>query len=255
MGNRIPYVVVTPECTEAVRNHEKCVLWKNDKRGVKVRDCSEDPDWAQEHGMQIDTEYYARKKFEPPFLRMLAPVMAARELAQANPKDPRMWVRQKRLYRDQPEKLQKWIQKKRQEAAEGVVRSHVFADNYRKRKVRRRLQPGGALESAFGVSSEGPPHKRARTSEAGEERTTAGPRQDDDDDDTLRPGDRPEVDEDARKRIKGLLRKMLAEARKEMEKRGEVAGGTRPRKRARKTQSSLTAFFASAAASSSSSQN
>lgn len=191
LGNRVPYVVVRPECTEAVRNHEKCTLWKNDKRGVKVRDCSEDPDWAREHGMRVDTDYYARKKFEPPFLRMLAPVLAAGELAEADPKDPRMWVRQQRRYRDQPEKLQEWVQKKRQQAAEAVVRSQVFADNYRKRKVRQTLQPGCALETAFGITAEGgPAHKRARSEGGYSSSSSGGGGNDDDDgdDDALHPG-------------------------------------------------------------------
>lgn len=148
LGDRIPYVIVRPEFSEPVQKHEKSVLYK-DKRGVKVRDCSEDPQWAYQHKMQVDNEVYATKKFEPPFLRMLAPILAKEELQSGVPKDPRIWTQQNRRHRDHSEKLEEWIQKKRQANAEAVVYQAVFADNYRSHKIRRTAHPDCAIERAF----------------------------------------------------------------------------------------------------------
>jgi len=159
LGDRVPYVIVRPEFSEPVRNHEKSVLYK-DTRGVKVRDCAEDPQWAYQHKMRIDNQVYAAKKFEPPFLRMLAPILAKDELQSGVPKDPRMWTRQNWRHRDHPEKLEEWIQKKRQANAEAVVHQAVFAENHRSRKIQRTTHPDCAIERAF---------KRAETSEAAED--------------------------------------------------------------------------------------
>lgn len=148
LGDRIPYVIVRPEFSEPVRNHEKSVLYK-DKRGVKVRDCAEDPKWAFAARMRIDNELYAKKKFEPPFLRMLAPILAPDELREGKPKDARMWTQQKRRHREHPEKLEQWIQDKRQDNAEAIVHQSVFSENYRARKIRRTNHEDCAIERAF----------------------------------------------------------------------------------------------------------
>lgn len=244
VGNRVPYVVVRPEFTETARlRHEPARL---------VRDRSEDPDWAQEHGMGIDNEYYARKKFEPPFLRMLAPVRAAEELASGTPKDPRMYTRQKRRYRNDPDKFEAWVKNKRQELAEDVVRAEIFRENYRQRKIRKTMHGDCALERAFGwmaeqqgdhlptrPADEDTSSSPAWSSARAEERHT-DKEEEDEEDQVLGPEEQPAVDDDARQRIKAELKSMLAAAREEMAKRGELAGGGEP---PRKKQRRITGFF------------
>ena len=259
LGNRIPYVLVRPEFTQAVQSGEKSVLYKNDRRSVKVRDRAEDPDWAQEHGMRIDTDTYAENKFEPPFLRMLAPILAPEELRRGMPKDPGMYTRQNWRHRDHPEKLQEWVQNKRQQNAEAIVQREVFADNYRQRKIRKTVHADCAIERAF--------------AKAGRKETATGKEQDRDaeilwemadmqldteeEDEsfvpTFAPPPAPPADEkSAKERIQALLDDLVQQSKEVVqERRGSLscvrdalhAQPTAPPPPRRLQQASITRFF------------
>ena len=213
--------------------------------------------------MAIDTEYYARKKLEPPFLRLLAPVLAADELANGLPNNPRVWVRQQERYRDRPDKLEDWLKRKRQEGAEAVVQEAVFQRNYASRKIRRTLHPDCAIERAFAGGDCGPAPAPDHHPDVGTGNKPKGKRKrqknddddDDDDDQILRPGDRGDPDlGDARKRIQDQLEEMLLVAQGHViqqtgvpEGEGSSAPKSKPGrpKRKRKRQKNLHSFFAS----------
>lgn len=149
MGDRVPYVIVAPCFSTAVQEFRKSVLYK-DTRGVKTHDCAEDPTYAKQHGMWVDTAIYVQNKLDPVFLRLLAPVLAHYELRHGIPKNPGMFTRQANRYRDQHEKLEKWKTNKRQEMAEQVVREIVYQQPDRAKKIRRiRTHADCAIERAF----------------------------------------------------------------------------------------------------------
>lgn len=244
LGNRVPYVVVTPECTEAARREHATADLVNER--------SEDPEWAAEHGMRVDTEYYAQKKFEPPFLRMLAPVLAARELAHADPPDPRWDTRQRRIYRHDEAKYQEWRKRKRQEVAEDVVRRALFSANYRARKIRKTCSgdtPMGSFLRRGRIATPVPasPDEGHEGREGGErkrKRGGAGGRdseEESDEDDGVIDVDE-EVDQDARAELQAILDEMVAAARARLER--ERAGAEARGRGGGARQTRMMQFFA-----------
>jgi len=149
LGDRIVYVVVPPMFSEEVKKFNKIALYK-DKRGVKTFDCAEDPVYAKKRGLWVDTQLYIEKKLEPVFCRLLAPVLASKELNSALPSNPGMFTRQANTYSKRPEKLQEWIQNKREEKAQQLVHKIVFEENGRAKKVRKLYTHSDcAIEQAF----------------------------------------------------------------------------------------------------------
>ena len=234
LGERVPYVLVRPQYSEAVQKHEKSVLYK-DKRGVKVRDCSENPDYAKAHQMRPDNLLYAQQKFEPPFLRMLAPVLAKDELQDGHPKDPRMWKRQRERYRDQPEKLQSWIQDKRQDNAEAIVHQDLFAENYRARKIRKTIHADCAVDRWLTNARQHAPVQDAER----QQQQQPSP--------TTVEGDKDEDvgGEGAKERMQRMLYAVMEQAKQRVEARHQAtASALVPEKpRARTKQTSIGQFF------------
>ena len=261
LGNRVPYVVVTPDCTQAARVHHKT--------SERVNERSEDPEWAAEHGMRVDTVYYARKKFEPPFRRMLAPVLAAHELAHADPPNPGMATRQKRRYRHEPAKYEEWHKDKRQEVAENVVRRAIFAENYHARKVRKirstdtplgsfltggRIEPPTLVPITTTTTTTTAPTSGPEAREGGELRRKGERDSDgdavmeealsDEDDDGVIDVDE-EVDEDARVELQAILDDAVAVARQKVAERRQK-GGTETERTAVVRQGRMKSFLARA---------
>lgn len=240
LGSRIPYVIVTPDCTEAVRKHG------GDAELLHER--SEDPNWVKKYGLTIDTVCYATRKFEPAFLRLLAPIMEA-ETIKSSPMNPMWLTRQTNRYRDRPEKLEAWKKRKRQEHAETKVKQVLFQDNYRARKIRKRVNTQSPM-AAFLILKQ--PQASAAAvpvptvvmeesdTEAEEPVQVVAADEDEVDPAHDLTGDTGE-DMDAKARIKLLLDDALMAARTTLAQR--IASGTPVMIKPRRKQSTLSMFF------------
>lgn len=230
LGDRVPFVIVKPQYTERAQKHHKT--------SALVSECSEDPKYAERMGMEVDTYYYATEKLIPTFLRILAPVLAPKELASAPPTDFVQATRQRNLYRNDLQKYEEWYERDRLKTAQKVVFQSVFERNYqfRKRRIRHdKHTPIGKFfqsvkesSSPREISGESPsstqtPHSIDRhrqhskggamdpsssshclVEKNGEKATVDGDDDDDDDDDE----EEQEIDEDVKTTINNLLEEM-----------------------------------------------
>jgi len=209
LGDRVPYVIVQPHHVERCQKHHKTA--------DLVSECSEDPKHVEALGMGVDSHYYATKKLIPTFLRIMAPVEAAEELAGAAPQDFIMATRQSNLYRNDPEKYDDWYERDRQKSAEKVVFQRVFEKNYQFRKRRIRWDPHTPIGKF--MQKEPPPPCTSADTEQGDRSSwnidrahNVGDEVDleyvDDEDDEEDEEDDQVIDEDARSKINRLLEEM-----------------------------------------------
>jgi DNA polymerase elongation subunit (family B) len=256
-GERVPYVIVTrdslPEATHGQKDVRK--LWQR----------SEDPEYAKEHGLQVDVEWYAKNRFHKVFMRLLVALMAPHVLQEVVDEDRLRGPRMQTGHAHQADlDVDRWLLK-RQERAEKVVWDAVFRENMLKRRHHRSHRTTDPIVQAFAVQE-----KIEAEDEALLEAlfgTAEDPALDDDNDaDGPEPstglvadaptGFREEekeedeeeeeevLEEDVRKRLEALLDDILDAARANMRRQQQQQqqqqqpqeDGEPPRKRQRRTQ-------------------